>query len=915
VLATLVLIPFAFRGRIEQRLRVAVNDGLDARVNWRSIGLSVLRDFPAVTLTVDGPSAVGTGVFAGDTLVSMERARLALDLGSVVAYLRRGAPIVVREVTLEAPRADLRVLADGRANWQVTRPSPATGASGRPVSVTLRALQITRGALRLDDRHANVVASVRGLDERMSGDFAKQKFHLVTRTRMDSASFRMAGIEYLSHAAVAVDAGVDADMQAHRFTLRDDTLRVNALTVGFGGRVTAGSPAIALNVAFNAPGNSVRDLLSLVPALYSHDFASLRATGTMAVAGSVRGSYGPNAFPALRVDATVTNGAFRYASLPAGASDIAIQLSVTNPGGAIDSTVVALQRLHATIAGRPVDARMVVRTPVSDPEMDLAVSGGVDLAALARTVPMAGVRGLGGLVAANFAVHARQSDLDVRRAERIDARGSLNLSRVTFATDSLPLGVHLDTASVSFTPAAVRLTRFAARYGRSDVRATGTLDDFLGFLLRGDDLRATASVRSRVVNLEELVARDTTRMQVVPVPAHVDLALDAAVDRVEQGKLVATDVRGRVQVKDQRVTLSELHMRALGGGVVASGWYETVTPARPAFDVTLGLDSIDVSTAFASLVTVQKIAPVARWAQGRVSGVTTLRGTADTTMTPDFNTLAGSGTAASDRLALQGLPMLGKVADVTGVEALRNPALGAIRTAFTIANGRVIVRPFTVDAAGVTLTVAGSHGLDQTLEYNLQLGVPRVLAGGRANDAIAKLAARAGASAALAQAPVVRLAAKVTGTVTDPRVAVDFAGTAASVKEGVTAVVRDQAEARAADVKQALDSAAAAAKQRARAETQRIVVEATQRADSLRAAGSAAAAALRAAAASRADSLVAKATNPVAKRAAELAAGRLKKEADQRATAIEKDADARAAAMIEQARARAASGDTSSKSR
>src|SRR6185503_16623155 len=126
-----------------------------------------------------------------------------------------------------------------------------------------------------------------------------------------------------------------------------------------------------------------------------------------------------------------------------------------------------------------------------------------------------------------------------------------------------------------------------------------------------------------------------------------DLALDANVGRVQQGKLVATNVRGRVQVKDRRATLSDMRMRALGGGVVASGWYETVTPTRPAFDVTFGLDSIDVSTAFTSLVTVQKIAPVARWARGRVSGTTTLRGTADTTMTPDFATLSGSGTAAS----------------------------------------------------------------------------------------------------------------------------------------------------------------------------------------------------------------------------------------------------------------------------
>src|SRR5829696_3218049 len=84
---SLILLPFLFRDRIVARLKAEMAGSVNARVNWTGIGLSVLRDFPNVTLRVDGPSVVGLKPFDRDTLVTMRTARLVLDAGSVVRYL------------------------------------------------------------------------------------------------------------------------------------------------------------------------------------------------------------------------------------------------------------------------------------------------------------------------------------------------------------------------------------------------------------------------------------------------------------------------------------------------------------------------------------------------------------------------------------------------------------------------------------------------------------------------------------------------------------------------------------------------------------------------------------------------------------------------------------------------------------
>ena len=80
---------------------------------------------------------------------------------------------------------------------------------------------------------------------------------------------------------------------------------------------------------------------------------------------------------------------------------------------------------------------------------------------------------------------------------------------------------------------------------------------------------------------------------------------------------------------------------------------------------------------------------------------------------------------------------------MTKLNFLNDPTLKALRSQFEIRDGRLHVQPFSVTLGGTTMTVSGSNGLDQSLEYNLGLRVPRSLLGADANQAIAGLMSKA----------------------------------------------------------------------------------------------------------------------------------------------------------------------------
>ncbi|HSJ13243.1 MAG TPA: hypothetical protein VK939_02435, partial [Longimicrobiales bacterium] len=157
LLLLVALLPLLFRAPLERKLKAGINRSVDARVDWRRAGLTLFRDFPNLTLRLDELVVAGADRFAQDTLLSVGRTRVVLDLGSVLRSLRSEAAVVVRSIELVRPHARLIVLEDGTANWNIGRPSTDAEPGGdRPISVSLRRLEVHEGALRLENRQANL---------------------------------------------------------------------------------------------------------------------------------------------------------------------------------------------------------------------------------------------------------------------------------------------------------------------------------------------------------------------------------------------------------------------------------------------------------------------------------------------------------------------------------------------------------------------------------------------------------------------------------------------------------------------------------------------------------------------------------------------------------------------------------------
>ncbi len=843
LLVAALLVPVLFKDKIVVLVKEEINDNLNAKVDFSSFGMSFFRHFPSLTCSLHDLSVVGTGDFEGDTLAYMK----SLDVGVNVWSLISGSGIRIRHIGIDEPRIHVLVLEDGRANYDIAKPDSVSPEGGEPSSfrLTLQGYAVRGGLLRYDDRSLGFAMRLDGLDHEGSGDFTQDLFVLSTRTRVAGADLWYGGIRYLHDAVVALNADLDMNMADMRFTFKKNTVALNELAFGLDGWLAMPDDEnIEMDLAVNAAENEFRNFLSLVPGVYSDQFADVKASGTLALDAHVKGTYNEKQVPGFGLTVRVQNGNFRYPALPAGVNNVDIDLQAGNPDGDPDHTVLNLSRFHAEFGKEPLDARLVVKTPVSDPDIDVTVKGRLDLSALAGMVPMTEGTSLAGLFQADLFARGKTGAAERKQFDAFEAGGRFALTGFSYRSPDFPDGISISDCRLSLNPKNATLEAFDFRSGATDLHATGTLENLAGYAFAGGMLKGFAAIRSDQIDLNpymtdgaaaETGGGDSTQTGVLEVPENVDFVLTADVGKVLYEELVLTGVHGNLAVRDRVLGMNDVGFGLLDGRITLNGLYNTKDPQHPQIHFDLSVAGMDVRKSFDHFNPVQKLAPIAGMCTGRFSSTFGITGQLDEHMDPVYASLAGGGRLQTHGVQVSNFAPLVKVADALKMDRLRKAELSDANLSFRITEGRVYIEPFDQRIAGIDTRVEGSSGLDQTIDYTWSMKLPMKAMPSAATAMVSGLLAKANAAGAnLSMGETVNVRVTIGGTVNDPVIRTDLGGMAGSAAAGLKEQAREALESKKKELEDraraTADSLKRDAEAKAKAESDRLRKEAEEKA-------------------------------------------------------------------------------------
>ncbi len=789
VIVALVAIPYVFKDKINAAIKDAINKEVNAKVDYANYDVSLFRSFPNFSFGLNGLSVTGIDEFKGDTLLAVKSVQVSIDIMSVI----KGEQYKILYLGLIEPDIDAERTKEGKANWDIMKPSSDTTQSV-PTTLTkfslqIKKYQIEKADITYNDKQGGTYAEIENLNFEGSGDVTQDIYKLVTKTSIASVTVKSGAVSYLSKAKLEARNDIDVDQRVSKYSFKNNEIDLNDLGLMFDGFVQMNKNDMNMDVTFKSKKSEFKSILSLIPAIFKKDFDKLKTSGSLALDGNVKGTYANENMPAINLNLKVDNAMFQYPSLPTAVTGVNIAMNIAKPQGVLDLMVVDISKLHAEIGTDPIDAAIHVSRPISDPNIDAKIKGRLDLENVPKLYPMEGLNKIDGILEAVIDFKGKMSDVNNKNYKAINASGNLKVTNLIYDSKETPMPVNVSAFGLTFNPQKVSLDKLEAVLGKSDFSATGSLDNFVGYLFNKGSLGGYLTLKSNKFDANEWMTKDdktkpakkaapadakATATQYYPVPKGIDFTINSTFGKILYDKLELANVKGTVHVFDESIHLQNLMASLLGGTANISALYSTKGTSKPKVTFSYDIKNFDMTQTYNAVGMAQKIAPVMKYIQGNFSSNLAGTGNLKEDMSVDYNSLQGGGKATIPSAKVVGLPILQKIAETTKVKQLDNLVITNATTNIKFSNGRVNVDPMDLKfGGGYAMNLQGSNGFDESVDYDVRFDVPTKDMG-QASNLLNMIPKIPGFTPKLPETLNVFL--KVGGTVAKPTVAISKVG-------------------------------------------------------------------------------------------------------------------------------------------
>lgn len=800
-------IPTFFRKEIDAKLKSTINNSINAKVDFKDLDLSLITSFPNLGIKINDLSIVGVDSFVKDTLANVKQLQLNVNLLSVF----KGETYQIKSVDLDEPTIYAKVLKSGKTNWDIMKKDSAANnndTTKTAFKVALKKYAIENGNITYDDASLGFFMELKNLNHNGKGDFTQDLFTLKTQSDIEKLTVKYGGIPYLNKVKLDAELPIDIDMKNMKFTFAENEIKLNELVLSAVGYLAMPNENdITMDLKFDAKQSELKNFLSLIPAIYASNFKDMEATGKFAMNGTAKGTYNEKSLPAFDVNLSIENGKIKYPSLPSAINNIQVKSNISNPDGVMDHTVVNVPAFHLEFGNVRVDGRLLLKNPTTDPFIDMALKGKLDLKELTAIFPMKDMT-LTGILDANVQAAGRKSSIDKGQYEAFKASGQMLASNFTYSGKNVPMPVSVPTARMTFSPKNITLSNLTVKVGKSDFAANGSVNNYLSYFFKKNQaLQGNFNLSSNLIDVNELMGpksattetdarKSTSKLSVFEVPGNIDFKVAAKAGRVLYDTYDITNAQGAFLVKNKTITFQNMGMNMLDGTVKMNGYYATLDPKKPKVDVDFGIEKMSIQKAFGAFNTIKLLAPVAKFAQGVFSTNLKFNSDLDQNMMPVYSSINADGLADIIQATVAGFEPLNKLASALSSDKLKKLELNNVITKFKIKDGRLNVSPFDIKKDGIVMNLQGSNGLDQTMAYDLALNLPRAMLGAKANETanamIAKLNSNAGTKVSMGE--TIKVNAILGGTIMKPTIGLKYGAgdTKLAAKDAVNAVIAEK---------------------------------------------------------------------------------------------------------------------------
>lgn len=793
IVLLLIVTPFLFQNQIKESVKTFLNDSVDAQIDFEDVSLGLLSSFPEANVVVHNLKIVNQNTFDGETFATAKS--LLFDMSLMELFKTKSdEPIVVNSIQLDSVVLTIKSDEFGNKNYNIAKQTENTSsASNTNFKLNIEDYTILNSSITYIDETSNTLITVSALNTSGKLNFSTDFSKLNTSTEA-LVSYSVDSTNYLNDNTVKLDALIALDLTENKYTFQKNKFLINQLALEFDGFVKLLEKGSEIDLRFKNKGSTFKEFLAVIPKTYSKNMDGVTTKGGFRIDGFVKGLLTDTTIPKIDIKMQSNNASFKYPSLPKSVEDIFINASIKNDSGIAKDTYISINDLQFRIDQDVFKSSATLSNLSKNIQVDALIDGTLNLANISQAYPIELETELSGILKGKLHTVFDMNAIETNAYERTKNNGSIAISDFVFSSEELVNPIHVSNLDIEFKPGLVTLQSFAATTDKSDIFVTGTIHNLLGFLLSDNNLQGDFKLKSNTFDVSDFMtestseSKETEPSESMKIPAFLDCTLTAVAKTVLYDNLTLEDVKGTVILKDEKAILKEMSSKLFDGNLTINGMVDT-QPSTPVFEMDFGVDRFDISQSFISLELLQSIAPLAKSLQGKLNSTFKISGDLSNDFTPDLNSIYGDAFAEllTTKVEPKNTAVFNELEGALSFIDFDKLDLKNLKTKLDFKNGAVNVSPFDVSYEDITITVAGSHSFDKTMNYNAVFDVPAKYFGNEVNNLIASI----GDDEAVKNLTV-PVTATIGGSYTSPKISTDLSSGISSLTTQLIAIQKQK---------------------------------------------------------------------------------------------------------------------------
>lgn len=508
VIAAIVL-PYIYKDEIVEKLKITLNEQLNAKVDFDDIDISLISSFPNARIDIENLSVTGIEQYADTKLYQANHTMLDISLPSLI---KDDIPYQLREVVINKANITIVRALDGSANYEITKDS-----SGESTEYTLdlNSYKLQNSRIIYIDRAAGILVDIDDLDHNGTGRFTESIYDLDTYSESGSMTVISEGISYIKNANTKLTAIINIDLPNEKYTLKDNKLSLNELDLHANGYVQIKNDDIFIDADIQGLEDNFRSYLSVVPNAYIGQFANVATEGKGAFTTTLKGNYNSlkGSYPAIDFDLNIADAFVKYHNMPKAIEDINAEIKIDASEGNYSDLRINIPMIKARVDDDAIDGKLVINDSTGDPALNGFFKADVDLRNWKSAIPAEMVKDMEGKLSGNITFGAKVSDIESSNYEALALKGSMSLNDVNIKREN-ELDLAIGEGTIKATPKNLDLNMKGVRYGKSDLEVSTSVKDPLKLAIQTNEtIIADINIDAGVIDADELIGSSLTETE------------------------------------------------------------------------------------------------------------------------------------------------------------------------------------------------------------------------------------------------------------------------------------------------------------------------------------------------------------------------------------------------------------------